>query len=256
MPYISGGGSGGISTLTAADTSVVVAGTATAKTVRTNTLDVIAAQHAAASDWSNNSHKITGLANGTAASDAAAFGQISGAVVWPPKSLVGPLQTLIGANSLSAVGPGTSNMWGSRVLIPYTGTLHDLSVFIGTSSGNIDIGILDTTATTRNRLYHSGSTASPGTGWRIIGDPALSVTAGDMVDFCITCDNNTITIGFVGINAAAAQTLPTNFILSPLGGAPKMSWLATSNATVPATIAESSLAVANTSIPMLIARIA
>lgn len=79
MPYISGGGSGGIATITAADTSVVVAGTATAKTIHTNTLDVIAADQAPAADWSNNSHKITGLANGTAATDAAAFGQLASA---------------------------------------------------------------------------------------------------------------------------------------------------------------------------------
>ena len=67
---------GQLPVLAAADTSVVVAGTATAPTVRTSTLDVIAADHPAAADWSNNSHKITSLANGSGAQDAAAFGQI------------------------------------------------------------------------------------------------------------------------------------------------------------------------------------
>lgn len=67
---------GQLPVLAAADTSVVVAGTATAPTVRTGTLDVIAAQHAAAADWSNNSHKITSLLNGSGAQDAATFGQI------------------------------------------------------------------------------------------------------------------------------------------------------------------------------------
>lgn len=67
---------GQLPVLAAADTSVVVAGTATAPTVRTGTLDVVAAQHPAAADWSNNSHKITSLLNGSAAQDAAAFGQI------------------------------------------------------------------------------------------------------------------------------------------------------------------------------------
>lgn len=77
MPYISGGaGTGGIATLTAADTSVVVAGTSTAKTVRTNTLDVIAADQAPAADWSNNSHKITGLAAATAAGNALRYEQL------------------------------------------------------------------------------------------------------------------------------------------------------------------------------------
>lgn len=66
----------GISSLTAADTSVVVSLVGNSATVRTNTLDVIAADHPAAADWSNNGHKITAVANGTNPSDAAAFGQI------------------------------------------------------------------------------------------------------------------------------------------------------------------------------------
>ncbi len=71
-----------VTSVTAADTSAVVTPTTGAVTVRTNTLDVIAAQHPAAADWSNNSHKITSLANGASAQDAAAFGQIPTAL--PP----------------------------------------------------------------------------------------------------------------------------------------------------------------------------
>jgi hypothetical protein len=64
-------GGGGVTGLTAADTSIVVGGTAVAPTVRTNTLDVIAADHPPAADWSNNSHKITAVTDPTAAQDAA-----------------------------------------------------------------------------------------------------------------------------------------------------------------------------------------
>lgn len=67
---------GQLPVLAAADTSAVVGGTATAPTVRTGTLDVVAAQHPAAADWSNNSHKITSVANGSGAQDVAAFGQV------------------------------------------------------------------------------------------------------------------------------------------------------------------------------------
>lgn len=81
------GGSSGVTSVTAADTSIVIGGTATAPTVRTGTLDVIAADHAPAADWSNNSHKITSLANGTSAQDAAAFGQIPTAL--PPNGSAG-----------------------------------------------------------------------------------------------------------------------------------------------------------------------
>lgn len=65
-----------VASVAAADTSVVVGGTATAPTVRTNTLDVIATQHPAVATWSNSGHKIISIANGTVASDVAAFGQI------------------------------------------------------------------------------------------------------------------------------------------------------------------------------------
>lgn len=68
-------GVGGVSSLTAADTSVVVGGSGGALTVRTGTLDVIAADHPPAGDWSNSSHKITSLADGSGAQDAAAYGQ-------------------------------------------------------------------------------------------------------------------------------------------------------------------------------------
>ncbi len=73
---VGGTGGGAVSSVSAADTSVVVTPTTGAVTVRANTLDVVAAQHPAAADWSNNSHKITSLANGSSAQDAAAFGQI------------------------------------------------------------------------------------------------------------------------------------------------------------------------------------
>lgn len=73
--------------VTAADTSIVVGGTATAPTVKTGTLDVIAADHPPAADWSNNSHKITSLANGSGAQDAAAFGQIPTSL--PPNGSAG-----------------------------------------------------------------------------------------------------------------------------------------------------------------------
>jgi len=71
----------------------VVGGTATAPTVRTATLDVIAADHPPAADWSNNSHKITSLASGSASSDAAAFGQTLAGGTGTPMTTAGDLIT-------------------------------------------------------------------------------------------------------------------------------------------------------------------
>lgn len=72
---LSGSGGGTVTSVTAGDASIVIGGTATAPTVETGTLDQVANLHPPAADWSNNSHKITSLANGSAAQDAAAFGQ-------------------------------------------------------------------------------------------------------------------------------------------------------------------------------------
>ena len=82
-----GAGGGGVASVTAGDTSIVVGGTGTNPTVETGTLDVIATDHPPAANWSNNSHKITSLANGSGAQDAAAFGQIPTAL--PPNGTAG-----------------------------------------------------------------------------------------------------------------------------------------------------------------------
>ena len=92
MPF---GGGNAVASVTAADASVVIGGTGTAPTVRTGTLDVIATQHPPAGNWSNNSHKITSLANGASAQDAAAFGQV-------PTS-AGSIGGLLAASNLSDV---------------------------------------------------------------------------------------------------------------------------------------------------------
>lgn len=80
-PTSSHGSSGGVASVAATDASIVIGGTATAPTIATGTLDVIAAQHAPAASVAMNAKKITGLANGSAATDAAAYGQLAGVAI-------------------------------------------------------------------------------------------------------------------------------------------------------------------------------
>jgi hypothetical protein len=115
-------------------------------------------------------------------------------------------------------------IYASRVVIPQNGTLHDLSVFIGTSSGNLRLGIYDTgTALAANRtlLFDSGSVASAAN-WKSV-DPGLAVTAGQQLDFAVIADNTTITFGRCANLAAAQFQLPTGYLAGG-GDLPKVGW--------------------------------
>jgi len=65
----------GVLGVTAGDASAVVGGTSANPTVETGTLDQVANLHPPAANWSNNGKKITSVGNGSASSDAAAYGQ-------------------------------------------------------------------------------------------------------------------------------------------------------------------------------------
>jgi hypothetical protein len=77
--------SGTVTAVSATDGSIVVTGSPTVTpSIATGTLDVIAAQHPPAAAVAMNAKKITGLANGSAATDAAAYGQtLAGGALGP-----------------------------------------------------------------------------------------------------------------------------------------------------------------------------
>ena len=97
------GGGGSVNSVTAGDTSIVVGGTSADPTIKTATLDVIAADHPPAANWSNNSKKITALASGAAAGEAAIWDQTPAGIV----TTKGDLLLGTGLNTVSRLGVGT-----------------------------------------------------------------------------------------------------------------------------------------------------
>lgn len=177
-----------------------------------------------------------------AAADAAAIRTISsahplGGLQLPDTFVCGIHPTLF--SGVSNVG-GANGGKSLRVVVPKTGNLRDVAVYVGVSSGNVDVGVYST-ASTRAKLWSSGSVACPAAnGWGIVGDPNLAVTAGQQLDLWLSCDNTTATFGRVFVTNAAQSTLPTGFW--PANGAePKINGQANSVFPLPSTIAEASI---------------
>lgn len=123
-PYTFGSSSGTVTSVTAANTSIVVGGTGTAPTVRTNTLDVVATQEPPAANWSNNGHKIQSVANGTVSGDAVSFDQLPTALP-PSGSAAGDL-------SGTYPNPGVNKVKGVAV----TGTAAYGRALVATDSAD------------------------------------------------------------------------------------------------------------------------
>jgi hypothetical protein len=156
-PQIGGSGDGTVTSVTAADTSIVVGGTAAAPTIKTATLDVIAADHPAAADWSNNSHKITNLANGTNAQDAATFGQIASILGLVTGRIKGSDGSTLAGTKFSCVRNSAGNY--TVTFSPTLGAVPALSYGLVPSGGSAGIIIsTSSVATTGFNFFIYSST--------------------------------------------------------------------------------------------------
>ena len=129
---------GVVTSVAGTDTSVVVTGGSTSSpTIATNTLDVIAAQHPAAANWSNNNHKITSLANGTTASDAMAYGQTPWALGSEPSGTTAARfpSAVIGTSSLAAFNT-TGQVALASIGLPQGLVVSNLSLLFGGTAAN------------------------------------------------------------------------------------------------------------------------
>lgn len=178
---VSSGGGGGVTSVTAADTSIVVGGTGTAPTVRTGTLDVIAADHPPAAAVAMNSQKLTSLANGTASTDAAAYGQ-----------------TPAGGNTVTIGQGGTGQATQQAALDALAGAQTSNQVLAGNG--------------THVTLRALGAADLPAATTGAQGAVILDGTPGD-----IAASPGTAAAGSVGKAADAGHVHPSPAVLAPAG---------------------------------------
>jgi hypothetical protein len=141
--------------------------------------------------------------------------------------------------SFTTFTPVANTVYAARVRVARTGTLNNLAAYTTAAGHNIDIGVYDTSATTRNRLYRSGAVATVANGYVAVSGVGLAVTAGDMLDLALVVDSTLANIGHASASNANQYVLPTA-LLPGLGGVANIGWLAAAGgSTLPATVAES-----------------
>lgn len=158
---------------------------------------------------------------------------------------------------------------GVRAIVPRDGNIVEVVVYQGaTVAGNIDCGIYDVAATTRNRLWSNGAIAAAGANsWTSFttGLP-LAVLRGQAIDLVVGMSNATNTLGggtALG-NTAVAQlpsaswnpTFNDAFTQATAGvNTGKLSWSIATQMPLPATLTEASL-VAATTVTFIMCRMA
>lgn len=162
--------------------------------------------------------------------------------------LVAPFSPLLISTTRAG---GASVVMLTRVVIPKSGTLHDVCVYIGGTHGaSIIAAVYDTgdaTAGFRTRLWMgSAVTATANETWLNLGDPALAVTAGQQLELGFTMNDGTTAFGCgpTPDGSSINAVLPTGFVPTAGGAAPKLwsySIITPTSQTPPASLAEADI---------------
>lgn len=146
---------------------------------------------------------------------------------------------------------------GLRVVIPRDGVLRDLAVWVANQSGNLDIGVYNTASGTAGKLYSSTSVAcGAAAAWQVVGDPNLTVHAGDHLDLVLACDNAVATFARVAAPVSnLIVQLPANYMPSPLGASPKTAWRGVTSFPLPPSFTEAAKTVSGGAIAFIMGRL-
>lgn len=160
------------SPIQAAD-ELVIARSGANKRVVMPTLDQIASINNVAGNVAMNSHKITGLADGTSETDAATLEQIPNAPVYASGKWYG------GAASGNATQAANS-MYMGPLLVPRSTSFQAIGVSCASSGGNIRLGVYGTDSTTGGpgALLLDAGQVSVTSSFRSITGLSLTLAAG------------------------------------------------------------------------------
>lgn len=182
-PWAAGSGSGGVSSVSAGDASVSVTNGSSAPVLETGTLDQIAGLHPPAASVAMNSQKITGLAAGVTAGEAAHWGQL--ASLSPAEvSLLAWAGDQQWMNATAPVLTTGGTVYISLFVNRKVQTFTNLLCYVGTAgsvltSGQCFAGIYDSTGTLRATTADQASAwASTGLKTAAFASPYVSAPVG------------------------------------------------------------------------------
>lgn len=143
----------------------------------------------------------------------------------------------------------------SRIRWPETGTVDRLAVFCTTvgTAATVEIGVYDTTATTRNRVTPSGGGVAVSAAAYITRTISLSVTGGDYVDLGYASNDGSASFAGASYNSGSMPLLPSGWLAVPLGGSPRLSYFVSGLTALGATISEASMSL-DAFNPLILAR--
>jgi hypothetical protein len=148
-----------------------------------------------------------------------------GCCLFGPNTYGAPISPFSNA-ATSAVTQSAANAARTlRIVVPQTGHLRDLGVFIVAQGGAMKLAIYDTGQanagdhTVRTQLYASGSidVSAAANSWKT-ADPNLAVTKGDTIELVWIADGTTVSVGGLALFNLAQSALPASFFPSSGAG--------------------------------------
>jgi hypothetical protein len=156
---------------------------------------------------------------------------------------------------------------GVRCIVPTSGLVSDMSVYLGaTVAGTRKASIYTVAGTVRTKVWTGSAVAGAANGWTTLGNPALSVQAGQFLDLVLASSEATTTHGiFNTATNLAASSLPTGYLtdlsvgeggyVGATAATPLLSWSKTTEYTTPSTTLADGALTAIVTVPALIARV-